>query len=291
MKRKILAIASAFLLFLSGCSSKSNPTAPAKIDTELYTINRIDGEYYLTPKTPVKEDITSAIFPCYSTIDEMRQSIISGFTTPDEAAELKALYSLSCMWRLCGIQGEEYTFKICNLDALYDCDLPSGSYLNYVMWQGATYTFFVRSKIGDVEIAYLEEQAYLDHLEQRYLSFLTNERLQLNKQVETRERSATEYYITTPSGDECKYICYEITKLNKKFRVQEEYYISTPNASPFNGVGKVSSTVPSKITMWGIDESGRDSEPRYFCVEIYDIVERPSKRWLSQFGIIPYEAE
>lgn len=291
MKRKIFALVFVFLLSLSGCSVKNYPTTPAKIDTEYYTINRTDGEYFLTPKNPVNENIASAIFPCYSTIDEMRQSIISGLPVPDSDAELMAQYSLSCMWRLSEIQGEDYTFKICNLDALYDCDLPSGCYLNYVAWQGTTYEFFVRGKLADAEIAYFEEQDYLDDLEQKYTSFLTNERMQINKQVKTKERSATEYYITTPVGNEYKYICYEITKLNKKFLIQEEYCISIHNASPFEGVGEVSSTVPTRITMWGVDESGRDSKPRYFCVQLYDIVERPSKQWLSQFGMSPYEAK
>lgn len=279
MKRKHLLSSIAIFLavsILSGCSAKSTPITPARIDTEVYTINRVDGRYYLTPNIPIGTH-DHLDYPRYSCVSEMRQGIISGFPASDFLAPLY-LSSL-----LHNSASEEGMIKICDLDNLYECSLPFGYKSYNVYWRGQTYQFSFTNGDTSGIITCHDEETYAEEFNQGYLDFLSNDELTLTEQTEIHERSATEYYLTNRSGAKKKYVCYEISRWNKKIIVQETYYLS--------GYTEPSSTVPFCINMWGIDESGWAGEPRYFDVYVAGTKNRPSVKWLSQFGLTPYEVE
>ena len=254
-----------FSTLLYGCSS--NAKEITQYNTPLYSITVKDGRYNLTPKTPLS-NVNASIgssYPKFHSLDEMRESIISGSFTEHE------LYTLSR-----ASQSADGRIEICDLDNLYKCTAPAEFSLKNITWRGKSYDFhFSSEKVWGGVYCYNKEE-YTEKYNEGYQDFLLNPNVTLIKQEEIKERSATVYYCNT-SRAELKYICYEIGVGDKKMFIQEEYLLKIRDNTE-----KVSSDIPSTIYFWGTENGG------YFYGIFFDFTERPSVEWLCEFGITPY---
>lgn len=273
MKKHILLfiVASTLVALLCGCSSQTNEKLQndTYYNTPSHSITVKDGQYNLTPKTPLSDvDASMAlVYPQFTSVEEMKQAIITGSFTEEE------LYALS----LNSPSGDS-GIEIYNLDHLYECTAPAEFSLENITWYGKYYVFALSCEKMWGGIDCYNEDEYTVKFANEYKDFLSNPNLTFIKQEEIEERSATVYYYNTDRA-ELKYICYDICIGNKKIYVQEEYVLEIKD-----DVLKESSDVPLRIEFWGTEHSG------YFSGIFFDVKERPTVEWLCEFGITPYVA-
>lgn len=267
MKKHILLLICISMLttLLYGCSSNTRETA--QYDTPLYSIAVEDGQYNLTPKVTTSDvdGSRALLYPKFTSLDEMRQSIITGSLAE---YELEALSYNS--------QSTEGEIEICDLDHLYEYTAPAEFTLEYIMLFGKSYQFLLSCEKVWGGIYCYNEKEYTEKYNRGYKKFLSNPLVTLIEQEEIDDRSATVYHCNTDVAKK-KYICYEICVGNKKMFIQEEYLLECDNDRL-----KVSSDVPSTIYFWGEEQSS------YFYGVFFDFSERPSVEWLCQFGLTPY---
>lgn len=286
MKRKLIPIIAhtiIFLLALAGCSSEAD--VPTHYDTPMYSITVENGQYLLTPKSTTSDETvpssvgapssidtcSSLLFPSFSSVAEMRQSIITGSYTEGEYGVLymNALTSSS--------DNEDGTIEICDLNKLHDCTMPADMDTKYISWYGDYYAFALTGETSEWgAIIYGDTEGYTDTFNEEYMDFLSNPNVTVTKQEQIEDRAATVYYGFTDIA-ELKDICYEIREGDKHIFVREKYLLDADH-----DLMKKSSTVPSSIDVWGTDGD------EYFYGSFFHLSERPSVEWLSEFGLTPY---
>lgn len=237
-------------------------------DNNYYSITENEGRYILTPKEP-PEDPTgnwcasrAFFYPQFTSIGQMQQEIITG---PISKHELFALCLPS--------QSENGEIEICNPNKLYECTAPKEFNLEHITWYRTNYTFSLAGDTANGLLYCYDETSYTESFHNNYKDFPGT----LTKQKWTLNRFANVYYCST-SVAQLKYICYEISVGNKKIYIQEEYQLEIPYSDQ-----PVSDHIPSSIQFWGTENGV------YFYGDLYDLTERPSVEWLSQFGLVPYK--
>lgn len=285
---KVAWIVTLVMVLLNGCYANVDPILPteedsyhlqftkpedtvqAQYDTPLYSITVKDGKYILTPKEPLPDVYSccsAQIYPKFTSIGEMRQGIIEG---PISQYELCSLAHRSL--------NTDGGVEICDPNHLYEFTAPDDFYLDYIMWLGKSYYCHLTGENARGSIYCYNERDYTESFNNEYKDFLTNPLITITEQRTTSDRFATVYYGNTSRAKE-KFICYEFHIGNKTIYIQEEYLLEIEdNLLP------VSADVPSTIYFWGTENGG------YFYGIFSDFTERPSIQWLSQFGIMPYEA-
>lgn len=251
-----------------------NFTEPTHYHTSMYSITAKDGKYILTPTVPLPEEyqgdlcyVRAFIHPKFTSIKEMRQGILEG---PISQYELRCLVHAS--------SDADHSIEICDPNHLYEFTAPEEFHLKYIIWSGNSYNCHLTSDNEWGGIDCYNKKDYSESFNKGYKDFLSNSLVTITEQRTTSDRLATVYYGHTGVA-KLKYICYELHVGDKTMYIQEEYLLEIEdNRSP------VSSDVPSSIQFWGTQNGG------YFQGTFFDFTERPSIQWLSQFGIIPYEA-
>ena len=271
----LVAAAACLCLLISAVFPQSPKTkVPTHYDTPLYSITVEDGRHKLIFKdTPPTLNIPPnfgvslrLIYPKFQSVEQMRQAIITGsFTEP----ELIALTFASD-----AAEGIE----ICDPDHLYEVIAPEDFSLDYISWHGKDYYFDLNGETAQGSIHCYNQEDYEEDFSNGYKDFLTNSNITITKKQITLNRLATVYYGHTDVA-KFKFICYELRAGNKKMYIQEEYLLEHENSDE-----PVSSDVPTTIGFWGTEDGG------YFHGYFTNFTERPSVKWLKQFGIIPYEA-
>lgn len=258
-------------LLLSGCAVAEEMK---QYHTPLYTVNVSGDNCYLTFDEAIEQvgddmsDCEVLIFPEFLTLKDMRQGIITGAITERELISLN---------RFCG-KNEDGSIKICNVDKLIECIIPSDLEVEKVIWKGEPYSFSIRGGPGPMFIQIVDEELYVSMMNSYHI--LYDGTATITAQEFEEERSATVYFETTPTGAKRKLICYEINDGTKTIMIQENYDLW--NSSEKNTGSEVFDTKPGYIQIWIKDEIGYAygyiSGPEY----------RPSLEWLSQFGICEY---
>ena len=249
------------------------PNVPTCYDTSIYTINEVDGQCKLFYKgEPPKLDIPSnfgvsigLMYPEFQSVEEMRQAIITGEFTE---VELIALTFASD-----AAQGIE----ICDPDQLYEFNAPEELELQKIKWLGKHYHGQLTGETVRGSITCYDEEDYSESLAEGYKDFLTNPNVTITRKYKTINRLASVYYGHTDRA-KFKYVCYELRAGNKKMYIQEEYLLEIQDDRL-----PVSSTVPDTVYFWGEENSG------YFHGCFFDFTERPSLKWLKEFGLTPHK--
>lgn len=239
------------------------------IENKRYSICEKDGNHILVPNSPITYDTTCCSYlnlPNFTSIAEMRHGIIAGPLSESELASLA--------YKASNTEGE---IVICDPDELYECTTPEEFDLEYISWYGRYYAFQLTGETSDGGVTCFDQETYSKDFQYNYQDFLTNSLITVTEQTNTPDRSATVYYCKTRVA-KLKYICYEISVGNKKMYVQEEYLLESQNSDY-----PVSDHIPSSIQFWGTENGV------YFYGYLYDLTERPSVQWLSQFGLVPYK--
>lgn len=271
MNKKGLLFICAVLLstLLCSCSSETAISTPhdTQYDTPFYTLTRKDGQYNLTSKiTPPDGSCCSVLFyPEFQSVEEMRQGILTGSFEEYEIHEL-----------LRASMRSDNGLDIWNLDHLYDFTAPDEFSLEKIRWCGNYYDCDLTSDTAWGGIYCYGEEDYTEKLDHGYKDFLTNPNFTVTDQRKTPNRFATVYYGHTDVA-KFKYICYELRSGDKKMYIQEEYTLEF-KTHPEEG----SSSVPDTIYLWGEENDG------YFYGVFFDFAERPTTKWLLQFGIKPH---
>ena len=255
-----------------GAGEQESIPTQTSYDNNYYSITENEGRYILTPKEP-PEDPTgnwcasrAFFYPQFTSIGQMQQEIITG---PISKHELFALCLPS--------QSENGEIEICNPNKLYECTAPDEFDLEYITWYRTDYTFYLAGDNANSLISCYDEESYTASFNNHYKEFLLDSPETLTKQTWTPNRFATVYYCNTGVA-KLKYICYEISAGHKKMYIQEEYVLERQK-----GDVPVSDKVPNYVQFWGVEKGG------YFEGLLYDLTERPSVEWLSQFGLVPYK--
>jgi hypothetical protein len=249
------------------------PIEGTQYDTPLYSVAVENGVYCLTPKVsfpkPVPDSLLGSvarIYPKFTSVREMRQMIVTGAITKNELRDLTS-----------SSQNADHKIEICNLDQLYEFTTPDDCVQDEITWYGEYYNCDLAGEtFHGVGVIYCyAEENYAESFNREYKSFLENPNITVTKQRKILSRFATEYYYHT-SVAKMKSICYEISTGDKKMYIQEEYLLEYSGDLESD---EVSSAVPRSIQIWGTEQAG------YFYGYFSDFTERPSRKWLSQFGL------
>ena len=87
----------------------------------------------------------------------------------------------------------------------------------------------------------------------------------------------TEYYYSTARADK-KRVRYTVTDAKTNLVIDESYRLRNENSAV-----PVSQDVPYRITVYGVKSDV------YFSIVIFDIANKPTAEWLTQFGVKPYK--
>lgn len=245
--------------------TKLKETAQPQYDTSMYYITSEDGQYTLTLKTPLSvlgSCCSTSVYPKFTSISEMQQGIIRGPLSEYE---------------LCSLSRGATGIEICDPNHLYEFTAPDEFDLKYIAWRGKSYDCHLMGETAWGGIDCYNKEDYTESFNNGYKDFLSNPNITITEQINSSDRLATVYYGHTAVAEE-KFVCYELRVGDKKMYIQEEYLLKIED-----GRLPVSSEVPSCIHFWGTENGG------YFHGLFHDFTQRPSVRWLSQFGITPYE--
>ena len=273
MNKNLLSLLAGMLalaMVFAGCTASKQSLD--RYDTSMYYIHQEGGQYWLTLKNSVEELNNSSInastgylFPRFTSVAEMRQGIISGSYLEDRDAKLY----MTALTAVCP-KNEDGSLQIVNLDELCDFNKPQDMDISLIEWQGDNYWASLKGETTYAYIHYVETEAKYPGYLGEYKDFLTDPLITIDRQEEDENRGAIVYYVHNDWA-EFKYICYEISVGAKHVYVQEVYALARSGAHG-----------PYRITLWGKEDVG------CFCVVMYDLTERPSVEWLSQFGVREY---
>lgn len=262
---------------LAGCTSKEEPGANRTYITDYYAVCVDGNQCYiqidaLYQSLQGDEDCLIFEYPCFSTLTEMREAIVTGTISEKE---MQTVFNTA---NRC----EDGSIEICNVDKLYECVLPAELSVKHIIWTGIMYDYRVSGSIASGSFICLNETDYQDNIDSQYKDFLDNEQLIITKQEYEEDRSAVVYHYTGERSNG-KYICYEIGTGDKRIIVQEVYRFGVgKEALTTDDTTLVSDEVPDNVRLWITDGSG------YASVLLNGFSERPSVEWLSQFGLREY---
>lgn len=269
----LAAAAACLALLFLGLSPQTPQTAePKQYDNSLYSITVENGQTWMIFKDdPPTLDIPShfgvslrLIYPEFETIAQMQQAIITGSFTETELIALTFG------------KDDADGIEICNPNQLFEATAPEEFTLDHITLLGTDYYFDFHSDTAQASIHCDNRTDYEEEFSSGYKDFLTNSNITITKKQITFNRFATVYYGHTDVA-EFKFICYKLRAGNKTMYIQEEYLLKIDKDRE-----QVSSEVPETISIWGEENGG------YFHGYLTDLTERPSLKWLVQFGITPY---
>lgn len=261
------------VLFPHSKPPAQSPNVPTCYDTPIYTINEVDGQCKLFYKGEPPTLDTSPhfgvsiglMYPEYQSVEEMRQAIITGSFTEQELIALTFASDAA--------EGIE----ICDPDQLYEFKTPEELKLKKISWYGKSYHCQLTGETSRGSVHCYDEEDYAASLSEGYKDFLSNPNVTITWRQKTLNRLASVYYGHTDVA-KFKFICYELRAGDKKMYIQEEYLLEIKDDR-----APVSSTVPDTVRFWGEENSG------YFRGYFSDFTERPSTKWLREFGLSPHK--
>lgn len=265
--KRLTALVLFVTVLLTMCATGCKPDN-CIADTEYYTLYKENGKYYLEFKTVLPDRDPSLLetsFVTYdkvSSIGEMKQKILAG----DFSAEgMKAL-------RL----GSPNTMEVCNLENLYEVQLPTGQAVRHITWKGMVYHFELE-QTGYVEC--ITREAYENRLDLLYTNAIKKdipveyeETGRDGKTVLKRYQHGATLIRHDLSSEEKELYAVEIFD-SAGFRLE---YVDTCPATEL---------IPDRIRFFG------KMNGAYFYGYLSDLPSRPSVEWLSSFGLTPYVEE
>lgn len=170
----------------------------------------------------------------------------------------------------------EYGILSCDPQNIYEPQMPSGFVVDCVYWEGASYGFSITTSseiFGFVRNLTQEQYEYI--YQNDFEEFFSRDTITVEETIVTNDgKSVTTY--TTRSGHLMQ-IRYTLYTGDKTVTVDERYRLDMADQSL-----ESSSSVPSVVRLY-CAYSGV-----YYIVDLYGFTEKPSEKWLSEFGMKPY---
>ena len=253
--KKLIILLIAMLLLMSGCKYHD------------YHLTKEDGHYYIQydiAPNANKQHFIEYFAPNYPfrSVKEMKDTIINGsFTQEQHDYLIKALSN---------INGRVYVFDIDDLhEATYPTDLDMTLYFH-----GGSYSWRTNKDDDDslsVSMYFTSEEIFASNRDLED-SLRSSKNTEVTSVTTTEDRDATIIDYIRFNGDVIKAIIYTIETDEKTLVIVEEHYIEYEDKSQ----------KPYEVTIYGHEAD------EYFSVRLYNLTERPSVEWLSQFGIKEY---
>lgn len=234
-----------------------------------YLLIKKSGKYYISLDERYHEsvsccDIAPVIF--FDSVAEMKNRILFGDFTEEELKEIGRFYM------------EDGLIPITDISKLYEPLYPDDFNGYTVSWTGSNYyyTFYNTDHTRWEYLTISSSSYYPEHIEKlmdyknQYTEFLSSECI-LEKVVSEADRNATAFYFKRPGHIEFKVVIYQFKNRGTTFTIYEKYELDK------------SDSVPRFVKVYG------DYQGMYFYFSMYDLEERPSVEWLSQFGIKKFE--
>ena len=162
---------------------------------------------------------------------------------------------------------DENGIRIIDVDHVCDPLLPDDLFVGCVDWEGPSYAFeFDGRNVVSGILRVLTKEDYATVFADEYETFFDRETITVLSRENVAERNAEVVRYRTSTGEDYQAIRYALAngvKVVEFYRVQK----GTPLA------------IPEKVALYG--ESGDAA----FQAQLYDLTERPSVEWLSQFGL------
>lgn len=251
-----------------------------------YQVINEDGQYYIVinqkesaPKNTNKTVYEGSEQPyiVFESVDEMKNDILSGNYSEEEWGALIRLSKFSYF---------DGKIPICNLDTLCEPVFPT-MYDSYtIRWTGVDYSFkLLDADEKDVRVVVVLSKDEYDKKVERWRNWqdyidtgIYDEEIDL--QIDSEQNAAlysyTYWYFNTNGYG------------NALHEAQKDYiYLFEANGNVYyvfeHYAENTSANVPEYVQIYG------KSNDMYFWIAIFDPLERPSREWISSFGLVPYQ--
>ena len=269
--KKLIIIVSCFL-FVTTCFGGCGVDT-ANTNNKRYEIRTIDNEQYLVIDESVIESIESKIDVemiqeaeiQFDSIDEFVNTVKNGKLNDRQLAVANKTF-----------KKDANGIKVCDFTNIKIPVNPLELACKTVFWSGELYSFYLESANDTIAYYHLLDKNNYDYqYENNYLRFFDNEGITTTKVIENKNN--TEYYYSTTKGD-MKKVRYTITNAETNLVIDETYRLRMEDSTI-----PVSQDVPYRITIYGV-KSGV-----YFSIEVFDIVNKPTTEWITQFSVKTYK--
>jgi len=221
-----------------------------------FTLSTVDGRVYLNfdeGNDPIDPHFGSLDFPSLD-------ALVAAIRAND-------LFDVQCETIRTIFPRDENGIRIIDVDHVCDPLLPDDLFVGCVDWEGPSYAFEFdgRNAVSGI-LRVLTKEDYATVFADEYETFFDRETITVLSRINVADRNAEVVRYRTSTGEDYQAIRYALAngvKVVEFYRVQE----GTPLA------------IPEKVALYG--ESGDAA----FQAELYDLTERPSVEWLSQFGL------
>lgn len=171
---------------------------------------------------------------------------------------------------------ENGNILICDFSDISAPRHPKEFTLCGVHWSGTSYGYHLENPNGVFATIQCLARKDFDRLyEEDYVNFFKKDTVTLTEEVIGEQKS--EYYFSTSAGT-FRSVRYTVQSGSNSLIVEERYCLSASH-----DLLTPSETVPQRICVYGKDVE------RQFVLLLFDLTEKPSVSWLSQFGLTKYK--
>lgn len=241
------------------------------ISTDDYTIEKIDGTYYLSFHEG-KKATESQINSCtqaditFASFQELINALKNNELTYEQKIIMQASFSQN-----------DNGIVLCNFDQIYEPVLPDNMAYNQISWEGNDFLSF--SFPGGV-VHFYDRETYTAHFEKNYLNYPSGSDVVIkNSYRENYDSLPCEWTEYTQYGNTYRIGRFDITTSDGVFHVFLDYILRYTGS--FNHV-TASDTIPYMVTVYG------ELDGQYVRIVLSSPDTAPTVEWLSSFGITPY---
>lgn len=251
-----------------GCSVENLST-----DNARYELKKIEGASYLLIPDKTKETIESNIDIGmiqeaeiqFDSIEEFVNNVKNGKLNDRQLAIANKTFSK-----------DSNGIKVCNFSDIQIPVNPIEFECKKVFWSGELYSYSLESKSNTIAYYHLlNKDSYDYQYDNNYLRFFDNESVSVTKTIDYENNA--EYYYSTSKGN-MKKVRYTLVNGQTTLVVDETYRLSMEDKTI-----PTSNEVPYRVTIYGIKSD------QYFCIDIFDVVSKPTVEWLTDFSVEAYK--
>lgn len=275
LKRIIMLLSTLCLLFLSGCHAVKPPLIFDNYSILLenekwyFVTDSIEKPAYPADPAPNSYDHTALSYhtPRFSSLKEMHDKFTTGSLDAELLSSLVTYYcDDSGMW------------EICDLNHLFDCQLPGDVTAESVLLYGTTYSWTLKSEIfTNGTMMFCTQEEYDKHFDHYSGDQNGNPpgAITIHAKEQISDRNATEYHYSNNIG-EFKLLKYQIKLRDKSLYITEKYQLSLPGGNTETDI------VPRTLEI-SIEENGVLAH-----IWLDGLCQRPTIQWITFFGLNPF---
>ena len=220
-----------------------------------YSLSVVDGRNYLNfdGGNASYSSIKGTVY--FETVDAMVTAIRTNSLSPDQCETIRNSFPQ-----------DENGIRIVDLDHVFDAALPDELISRGVVWEGPSYAFEFddeNSVFGNLRV--LTKEDYETLYADQYTAFFDRAGITVLSRGNVADRNAEAVLYESPDGT-LRAIRYALAN---GVTVVETYFAP----------GGTSSAIPVTVELYG------ETDAAAFYATLYELTERPSVEWLSQFGV------